>query len=92
MGGSGSVSWLIRLRTMHDEPTQLMHGELTVSQGSCLGQYITVQCHSALLAHAHPTMFYIPLVYTINCPSVFAHLELYCKVLMNRHAGDAILP
>ena len=23
---------------------------------------ITVQCHSALLAHARPTMFYIPLV------------------------------
>ena len=25
---------------------------------------ITVQCHSALLAHARPTMFYIPLVIT----------------------------
>ena len=64
MGGSGSVSWLICLRTMHDKPTQLMDDELTltVSQGSCLGQYITVQCCSALLAHARPTLFYIPLV------------------------------
>ena len=31
MGSSGSVSWLIRLRTMHGEPTQLMHDELTLT-------------------------------------------------------------
>ena len=63
MGSSGSVLWLIHLRTMHDK--------FTVSQGSCLGQYITVQCRSALLSHAWPTMFYIPLVilYFVNCLS-----------------------
>ena len=27
---------------------------------------MTVQYHSALLAHAHPTMFYIPLVWLID--------------------------
>ena len=27
--------------------------------------YITVQCHSALLVHARPTMFYIPLVVVV---------------------------
>ena len=31
-------------------------------QGYCVESYITVQYHSALLAHARPTMFYISLV------------------------------
>ena len=39
---------------------------LSYFTGKALGAYITVQCHSASLAHARPTMFYIPLIVYIT--------------------------
>jgi len=47
-------------------------------------RYITVQCHSALLAHARPTMFYIPLVISL-LNVIIMQESMYSLLLIDKH-------